>query len=217
MSSLYDYNFESEEEEREIQSQSSTFNKKSGWQKKPIWNQFETIGSIKSGHTGAKCLHCSKEWKHAKSRDLEDHIALHCLQVPATIKKNYMQIVKNHNLETSTTSNSEASNSKWKWNTTQPSVTTYYEPISIDSAKINRCTWAFTKIFVCCGIPFGIVENSFFLDFVQSLCPGYKPPWRTTLTSTLINTELAHILLTIDEELKNKKNLTLGNNFIFIN
>jgi hypothetical protein len=116
---------------------------KSGRQKKLIWNQFETIGSIKSGHTGAKCLHCSKEWKHAKSRDLEDHIVLHCLQVPITIKKNYMQIVKNRNSETSITSNSEiseASNSKRKWNTTQPSMTTYYEPINIDSAKDNRYT-----------------------------------------------------------------------------
>jgi hypothetical protein len=105
------YNFESEEE-REIQPQSSTSHKKAGRQKKIIWNQFEIIGSVKSGHSGAKCLHCYKEWKHAKSRDLEDHIALNCLQVPATIKKTFLTIVKNRNLnsmEISTTSFSEIS------------------------------------------------------------------------------------------------------------
>ena len=211
-------NFENEEEEEEREFQSSTFQpttsqKKSGRQKKIIWNQFGVIGSVKSGHSGAKCLYCYKEWKHAKSKDLEDHIALNCLQVSATIKKTFLEIVKNRNLKTSTTSLSETSETlsgKWKWNIIQPSITTFYEPIIIDSAKEIRCTQALTKFFVCYGIPFGVVENPFFLDFVQSLYPGYKSPRRTKLSSTLINSELAHVILNTEEELKNEKNLTLG-------
>jgi len=111
---------------------------------------------------------------------------------------------------TSLSETSEALSGKRKWNTIQPHVTTYYEPIIIDLIKETRCTQALTKFFVCCGISFGIVENPFFLDFIQSLCPGYKPPRRTKLSSTLINSELAHITLNIEEELKNEKNLTLG-------
>jgi predicted metal-dependent HD superfamily phosphohydrolase len=66
------------------------------------------------------------------------------------------------------------------------------------------------KFFVCCDIPFFIVEHPFFLDFIKSLYPAYKPPNRHYLSTTLINSELAHIQIDIKEDLMNEKNLTLG-------
>ena len=89
-------------------------------------------------------------------------------------------------------------------------MTTYYEPLSIDAAKEIRCTRALVKFFVCCGIPFAIIESPFFLDFIKSLCPAYKVPKRTYLSTTLINTELAQTQVKIEEDLINEKNLTLG-------
>ena len=58
----------------------------------------------------------------------------------------------------------------------QQEVTNYYESEEINSAKEDRCTRALTKFFVCCGIPFRVVKNPFFIDFVKSLCPGFKVP-----------------------------------------
>jgi hypothetical protein len=54
------------------------------------------------------------------------------------------------------------------------------------------------------------VENSFFIDFVKSLCPGFKIPGRAKLSTTLLNQELAFILTAIDDDLQNEKYLTLG-------
>src|SRR5438270_1632169 len=76
-----------------------------------------------------------------------------------------------------------------------------------DTAKINK---ALVHFFVCCGIPFSIVDSPFFQDFVKSLCFEYNPPKRTTLSTTLLNAEAANITLKIEEELHQSKNLTLG-------
>jgi hypothetical protein len=199
--------------------------KKAGRKKKPIWEYFEAIGTIKSGHSGAKCLYCLKEWKNSKPTELEDHIALHCTKVVAAVKSVFLQVVKSRmrdiqeTQETTTTTldstitTSTSSLSGNKRRRTQVPVTSYYEPLSIDSAKEARCTRSLTKFFVCCGIPFATVEHPFFLDFVKSLCPAYKSPGRNYLSTSLINIELANIQVTIDEELESEKNLTLGKSF----
>ena len=64
--------------------------------------------------------------------------------------------------------------------------------------------------FVCCGIPFSIVDSPFFIDFTKSLCYGYELPKRTTLSNWHLNAEIATITLKIEEELRNSTNLTLG-------
>jgi hypothetical protein len=222
--SLYSPEFQPElEPEQELASAPAppTSSKKSGRKKKPIWNYFEAIGTVKSGHSGAKCLYCFKEWKNSKPTDLEDHIALHCTRVVADVKSKFLKIVKSRmqnpiNQETiqdSTITTSTSSLSGNKKRRIQVPVTSYYEPLSIDSAKETRCTRALTKFFVCCGIPFATTENPFFLDFVKSLCPAYKPPGRNYLSVSLVNTELAHIQVAIEKELEFEKNLTLGKNF----
>lgn len=201
---------------------SSTLSKKSGRKKKLVWDYFEVSGVYKSGHTGAKCLYCLKTWKNAKAMDLEDHIATQCKKVPAEIKTTFLRILTqrirdtNNNttsqsdIQTTTTTTTATTSNSNKKCRIQSSVTTFYEPLTIDSAKEIRCTRALTKFFVCCGIPFSIVEHPFFIDFIKSLCPAYNPPNRHYLSTTLINSELAHIQIDIEEDLINEKNLTLG-------
>ena len=207
----------------ELEPEQGTSFKKSGRKKKAIWEQFEPIGAYKSGHTGAKCLHCLKQYKNAKPTDLEDHIANQCPKVPADIKATYLKVVMQRirgfnndnstsqsNTQSTTTTITASTSASNKRRRTQSSVTSFYDSSSIDSAKEIRCTRSLTRFFICCGIPFATVENPFFLDFTKSLCPGYKPPGRNSLSTTLINTELAHVLVAIEDDLANEKNLTLG-------
>ena len=63
---------------------------------------------------------------------------------------------------------------------------------------------------MCCEISFSIVDHSYFIDFVQSLCLGYNPPKRTTLSTTILNKEISVVLTKIKQELKYEENLTLG-------
>ncbi|CAG8775280.1 22609_t:CDS:2 [Dentiscutata erythropus] len=195
--------------------------KKSGRKKKAIWDHFEVIGVYKSGHTGAKCIFCLKEYKNAKPTDLEDHIATQCTKVSTNIKAEYLRIVMQRmrgpnndnstqsNTQSTTTAITASTSTSNKRRRTQSSVTSFYEPSSIDSAKEIHCTRALTKFFVCCGIPFSLVEHPFFLDYSKSLCPGYEPPGRNFLSTTLINTELAYVQVAIEEDLANENNLTL--------
>ncbi|CAG8812592.1 4921_t:CDS:1, partial [Racocetra fulgida] len=39
----------------------------------------------------------------------------------------------------------------------------------IDENKIAQCHNALIRLFVCCGIPFHIVDHPFFKDFVKTL------------------------------------------------
>ena len=63
---------------------------------------------------------------------------------------------------------------------------------------------------MCAGIPFHIIENPFFVDFLNELNPAYKTPTREYLSNRLMKEELAKVNYKINEELKNSSNLTLG-------
>ena len=49
----------------------------------------------------------------------------------------------------------------------------------------------------------------FFLDFIKNLCSAYNPPDRKTLSTTLIDKEVARISISIEKELRSEENLSL--------
>ena len=85
-----------------------------------------------------------------------------------------------------------------------------FESSELEESKIVRCNRALTRLFVCCGIPFRVVSNPFFIDFVKSLCPAYELPNRVTLAGPWVNQELTNILTVADSEAKSSGNITLG-------
>ena len=77
---------------------------------------------------------------------------------------------------------------------------------TIEPLKQSICDHAITKFFICCDISFCIVEHSFFIDMVKSLCIGYDPPAAEKITNDFIYTELANVV--VDQHLlleKSKK------------
>ena len=87
----------------------------------------------------------------------------------------------------------------------------YFDSDRIDAPKISRANQAMVRFFVCCGIPFSVADSPFFRDFTKTLCNGYEPPKRTTLSNHLLDSEIANITLKIEKEVRDSKNLTLGN------
>ena len=63
---------------------------------------------------------------------------------------------------------------------------------------------------MCCGIPFSIVSNPFFIDFVKSLCPAYELPNHVTFAGSWVNQELATVATIIYDEAQSSTNITLG-------
>lgn len=67
------------------------------------------------------------------------------------------------------------------------------------------------KMFVCCGIPFSVVEHPFFIEMFKKACPGYTLPSCDKLSGIM----LSHLAVKIEDKIntifKNTTNLTLSN------
>ncbi|CAH1770033.1 6181_t:CDS:2, partial [Entrophospora sp. SA101] len=68
---------------------------------------------------------------------------------------------------------------------------------------------ALVRAFVCCGIPFSVIDNPFFRELLYQLQANYGPPSRQTLAGQLLSKEISKVNLKIDQELSNAENLTL--------
>src|SRR5436190_18215914 len=79
-------------------------------------------------------------------------------------------------------------------------ITASFESIEIENSKVKRINNALTRLFVCCGIPFSIVSNPFFIDFVKSLCLAYELPNCVTFAGSWVNQELATVATIIYDE-----------------
>jgi|ERR1700722_1415728 hypothetical protein len=162
-----------------------------------VWDHFikESLGS---GHYSAKCHYCSSSWSRGKPETLKSHLALYCSQVPLNIKTEYMEILALGNTSTNRKTNSNNSSAE------------------IDINQKEKIDQALIRFFVCCGIPFSVVDHPYFVDFIKSLCLSYNSPKRTALSTTIFNKEISIVLTKIKEELKYEENLTLGNIFLNI-
>src|SRR5215213_716749 len=186
---------------------------KCGRPRKSIWEHFtepndsnnaSSSSSVKK-RPGAKCNYCKQQWAREKSSEMIAHIALSCPKPPPPeIRAKFTEIM--HNGYDSNDEEDLIELPKKK----QTKITDHAEKLTISDDKQRRCTRTLTKLFICCGIPFWIVENSFFVDFIKSLCPGYQLPKRTALSTTLVNNECAYVLSEVKKELDNEINLTLG-------
>ena len=179
-----------------------------GRKKSHVWNYYESYGERKHGHVGCICQGCG--WKRAvgKVYEMVDHLALSCQKVSAETKQIFLQEVRDRNTLKSNhpppISNSSTIMKK------QKKITASFESIEIEKSKVERINHALTRLFVCCGIPFSIVSNPFFIDFVKSLCPAYELPNRITFAGSWVNQELATVTTIIYDETQSSTNITLG-------
>ena len=95
---------------------------------------------------------------------------------------------------------------------TQTKIINFHESSKLSPERINEINKACVKAFVICGIPWIVIKNPFFVDFLKTLRPGYTPPSREVLSGRLFSQEIANINLKIIQKLNYSKNLTIGIN-----
>ncbi|CAG8465990.1 7040_t:CDS:2 [Racocetra persica] len=172
---------------------------KRGRPRNPLWDShFTEINTQESGHKGWRCNYCKEENVRATEINMNTHLALICKTVPLNIKqdclRNFPTPNKKRQIEHDIASG------------LQPRIDSKFQNISkMDSGQEQLCHKALTRLFVCCGIPFWIVENPFFLDFCKNLCCSYKPPDRKALSNDWLNYETARIVVSMEKELENEK------------
>jgi hypothetical protein len=138
-----------------------------------------------------------------------DHLALLCPKVPSEVRQIFLEeIMKRSVLKSShdpPNNNNETATKK-----KQKKITSMFESSELEKAKITRYNCALTQLFICCSLPFKVVFNPFFIDFIKNLCPAYELPNCVMLAGPWINQELINILTITNNEVKSSRNITLG-------
>jgi hypothetical protein len=177
--------------------------KKRGRPKTDVWEYFKE-GPRNRGHCSAECNFCGWKQQIGQPIEMQGHIAINCSKAPHEIKTIFLEKVKNNG-------HLGYKNKNIKIDLNQPKINEKFESTKIDQAKVEMVNRAIVKFFACCGIPFHIIENPFFIDLLRTLCPGYIPPCRQTLSNDMLNAEISHVITEINLKLSNEKYLTLGN------
>lgn len=173
--------------------------RKAGRRKDCIWNYFEEKGVRNKGHCGAICSFCGWKQVTAQINEMKGHLALYCRKVSKDVKVFYLEEVKKTTVKSSA-----------KKKLDQPKIFEKFESTRIDDSKTIMANRAVIKFFTCCGIPFHIVENPFFIDLLHTLCLGYFPLSRQTLSVDMLNSEMSYVVCETNDILNKETNLTLG-------
>jgi len=196
---------------------------KGGRPKAAIWNNFNQGNSDKNGHYSAICHYCNQKWQRGKPAAMEAHLALRCKgNIPDDIKKHWLIEVAKRGEKSSTNNDDDddlptSSTTKKSKTSRQQSMDNHFKSIRPVTLQHSQdITKALLKAFVCCGIPFAIIDNPFFRDLLQLLEPGYTPPHRDTLSNKCLDEEIARITVKMDTQLSKSENLTLGKFIILI-
>ncbi|CAG8664331.1 9144_t:CDS:2 [Dentiscutata erythropus] len=171
-----------------------------------IWEEYDKIDNGARKYKGASCRYCDQKWARGRAYDMKSHLAIKCKgKIPREIWFKVLQELQSeHVLSELTTSK------KRKSVYFQLPVDAYYDTKeAIDKAKETRANQSLVKWIVSSGISFSAFDNPYFEDYTKELNPGYNPPKRAALSTSILDAEAANIIIKIEQELSKAKNLTL--------
>lgn len=176
-----------------------------------VWAEFKMGRLVSPGHWAATCKFCSKQWGRATVVELEDHLGNHCPRVPLGLGREYCLKVAlrdggDGKPELPTTPRSK----KRRTISENDKLTAHMDIIAMNPAKQKLIDSKAVKAFTCAGIPFRVIENPFFIDFLKELNYNYKPPSRELLSNRLLDQELAKVNIAMAKEFAGERDLTLG-------
>jgi len=168
------------------------------------------------GYYSATCSFYEYNWTTAKVAKLKKHLAYECNKVDSDTKISALMMLtsqcEDSDDDTSTvTSSTSKSNKKRKTsNKSQTHNNDHYENFSTSLTKEDNINKALAKMFVCCNLPFALIEHPFFVDFIKNLRVTYNLPSRWILTENLIIQEVSRINLKVNKIIKEETNLTIS-------
>jgi len=144
---------------------------------------------------------------------MESHFANECSKVPPDIKQLFLNRLAAR-AEGNITDLEQVTTKKRKLNNgagmnTQTKISEFNESTKLTDDRIHEINRACVKAFVVCGIPWHVIENPFFIEFLKTLRPGYTPPSKEILSEKLLSQETAVVNRRVIKELKGSTNLTL--------
>jgi hypothetical protein len=167
-----------------------------------VWVHFTQSERDSQGHASASCNFCQFRFSRGEIAALQGHIANHCMKAPIILIRKYQSA-----LEENQTKNDK----KRKGPEGQKYLDEYHDnPKPLPQGRVDRINRALIKFFVCCGVPFRVVESPFFIDLLKELNSAYNLPSRGVLTNRLLESELGYVNSRVSKELDSMDNLTIG-------
>ena len=189
------------------------FTNSTGRPKKPIWRFFEQGDKVDKGHYVAICLACNQTFRPGKTAIMENHIISSCSKVDNSVREAVIYMVEAR--QVSISNPSYPTSTKRQVENDQTTLDDFYENSDLIKERKESIDKALVKAFVCCGLPWHLIEHPFMIELFKQLRPNYSPPDRRTLTDTLLTEEILRVSVKCYNLLHDESNLTLGKNFTF--
>ena len=131
---------------------------------------------------------------------LQGHLANHCMKAPIDLIRKCQSCLE-----------AQTQPTKKRKHDGQTYLHDYHDSGKpLPQGRIDRINRALIKFFVCCGVPFRVVESPFFIELLKELNSAYNLPSRDILTNRLLESELGYVNSKVSKELDSAENLTIG-------
>ncbi|GBB96737.1 hypothetical protein RclHR1_28190002, partial [Rhizophagus clarus] len=181
--------------------------KTGGRPKKPIWRFFEQGDEVDKRHYIAMCLACNQTFQPGKTAIMEKHIINNCSKVDHLVCKAVKYMVEMREESSNFTSTKRKGSQVEKNQTT---LANFYENSELGSERKGVIDVAFIKAFVCCDLPWHLIDHLFFIELLRQLWPNYNLPDRKTLINTLLTEEILQVSVKCYKLLDKEDYLTLA-------
>lgn len=91
-----------------------------------------------------------------------------------------------------------------------PGIKNFFPAIKITPERQAKLDLLLFKFIICCALPFTLLENPFFIEFIYVLCSNYPMPERTAFFARHLQSEVATVTRKLTEFLNTKFHLTLS-------
>ncbi|KAJ6614391.1 hypothetical protein B0H10DRAFT_1950757 [Mycena sp. CBHHK59/15] len=89
-------------------------------------------------------------------------------------------------------------------------IAEYFTPTKISPEWQAQIDLLLFKLIICCTIPFSLLGNTFFLEFILTLAPNYTVPEHTSFFARNIEAEIAAVRKRLKDFLGRKTHMTLS-------
>ena len=196
----------------------ATFKNKGGRPISKIWDYFiKGDQSNNKGYYSATCSFCDFIWNVGKPSKLKRHLAYQCKQVDSDTRINILMSLTKEAID-SDDDDDTASTSTTKTNkkrkasdsSSQTNLDEHYDNFPTSLSKEDQINTALVKMFVCCNLPFSLIEHPFFIEFIKSIRNTYSLPSRWVLSNTLFDQEISRINLKLEKIINQETNITIA-------
>ncbi|CAB5201966.1 unnamed protein product [Rhizophagus irregularis] len=132
------------------------------------------------GHYSGECKFCHKKWQRVYIGILQSHLANECTDCPEEIQNYWLGFIAAKDSldddDSASIASSTGSNKKRKVASNgQTEIDDFFENRELSESKAAAIDRALIRAFVCCGIPFAVIDSPFFRELLYQLRSNYTP------------------------------------------